>query len=54
MVTAWPGSSPLVRRVNEMPLAVRVRVEVPTTVLGSDMRVTLLADLMAWGQPRPD
>src|SRR5215211_5954629 len=48
MVTAWPGSSPLVWSVKEMPLAVRVRVEVPTTVFGSDMRVTLLVDLMAW------
>src|SRR5215211_7699697 len=49
MVTAWPGSSPLVCRVKEMPLAVRVRVEVPTTLSGSDMRVTLLVDLRSWG-----
>jgi hypothetical protein len=50
MVTAWPGSSPVVCSVKETPLSVRVRVEVPTTIDGSKMRVT---GLVVWVAGRP-
>jgi hypothetical protein len=39
MVTAWPGSSPVVSSEKETPLPVRVSVEVPALAL-SPMRVT--------------
>jgi hypothetical protein len=50
MVTAWPGSSPVVCSVKETPLSVRVRVEVPTTIDGLEMRVT---ELVVWVAGRP-
>src|SRR5215211_1803994 len=58
MVTAWPASSPVVDSEKEMPLSVRVSVEVPTTapakvVTGLVVLVAAPARLTTTTESRP-